>query len=120
MEVPKDFKISVAGCIRGCTDPYCADLGVVASGRDVFDVAIGGFGGSSRPLHGHIIARRIGREDVFHLIDHVLDRFKSLGDPGEKLGRAISRLGLDPFLPARPMEGSESGPSDDFTRFLGI
>jgi len=22
--VPKDFKISTAGCIRGCTDPYCS------------------------------------------------------------------------------------------------
>lgn len=120
VEVPKDFKIAVAGCIRGCTDPYCADLGVVASGRDVYDVAIGGFGGSSRPLHGQVIARRLGREDVFNLIDHVLERFRSLGEPGEKLGRAIARLGLDPFLPPRPMDGEEQGPPDDFTSFLGI
>ncbi|MCL6478624.1 MAG: nitrite reductase [Peptococcaceae bacterium] len=119
LEMPKDFKIAVAGCVRGCTDPYCADLGVIASGREVFDVAVGGFGGSARPLHGQIIARRIGREDVFSLIDHVLERFKSLGEPGEKLGRAISRLGLEPFLPARPMEGKESGPPDDFISFLG-
>lgn len=120
VEVPKDFKIAVAGCVRGCTEPYCADLGVVASGRDVFDVAIGGFGGSSMPLHGQIIARKIGREDVFFLIDHVLERFKSLGEPREKLGRTISRLGLEPFLPDRPMEGKESGPPDDFISFLGI
>ncbi|WP_274378718.1 hypothetical protein [Desulforamulus profundi] len=26
-DVPKDFKISTAGCSRGCTEPYCADLG---------------------------------------------------------------------------------------------
>ncbi|MCL6611502.1 MAG: nitrite reductase [Peptococcaceae bacterium] len=120
LEVPKDFKIAVAGCARGCTDPYCADLGVVASGREVFDVAIGGFAGSARPLHGRVIARRISREEVFALIDHVLDRFRALAEPGEKLGRAISRLGLDPFLPARSLEGSEPGPPEDFAKFLGI
>ncbi len=118
LAVPKDFKIAVAGCPRGCTDPYCADLGVVASGRDVFDVAIGGYGGSSRPLHGVVIARRAAKEDVFFLIGHVLDRFKALGEPGEKLGRAIARLGLDPFSPDRPVKGDEVKPPEDFTKFL--
>jgi len=120
METPKDFKIAVAGCARGCTDPYCADLGVVASGREVFDVAIGGLGGSARPLHGKIAARRIGREDVFLLIDNVLERFKALGQPGEKLGRAITRLGLEPFLPPDSIKEKEIKPPEDFANFLGI
>lgn len=118
MEVPKDFKIAVAGCIRGCTDPYCADLGIVSSGREVFDVSIGGFGGSSKPLHGEVVARRISRENVFLLIDHVLDRFRALGEPGEKLGRAIARLGLEPFLPPAGVKEALQAPPDDFVKFL--
>ncbi|HBV95427.1 MAG: nitrite reductase [Peptococcaceae bacterium BICA1-7] len=118
MEVPKDFKIAVAGCLRGCTDPYCADLGIVSSGREVFDVSIGGFGGSSKPLHGEVVARRIKREDVFLLIDHVLNRFRALGEPGEKLGRAITRLGLTPFLPPAGVKEAQQAPPDDFVKFL--
>lgn len=121
LETPKDFKMAVAGCPRGCTDPYCADIGVVASGRDVFDVSIGGYGGSSRPLHGKVIARRVGRENVFMIIGHVLNRFRELGEPGEKLGRAVSRLGTGPFLPPEDnlREGKNEAP-DDFANFLGI
>lgn len=119
MEVPKDFKIAVAGCIRGCTDPYCADMGIVATGREVFDVAVGGFGGSSKPIHGEVVARRISRDSVFLLIDHVLDRFRALGEPGEKLGRAIARLGLEPFLPpAGLVKEALQAPPDDFVKFL--
>jgi dissimilatory sulfite reductase (desulfoviridin) alpha/beta subunit len=118
VEVPKDFKIAVAGCMRGCTDPYCADIGVIASGREVFDVAVGGFGGSARPLHGEVIARRISKESVFLLIDHVLERFKSLGEPGEKLGRAVARIGLAPFLPPVGIKAAEEAPPEDFIKFL--
>ncbi|MFZ5650379.1 MAG: nitrite reductase [Bacillota bacterium] len=118
---PKDFKIAVAGCPRGCTDPYCADIGVVASGRESFDVSIGGYGGSSRPLHGRTIARRVCRESVFMIIDHVLDRFRALGEPGEKLGRTIARLGPEPFMPAEGhLKEGKNGVPDDFASFLGI
>lgn len=117
-EVPKDFKIAVAGCVRGCTDPYCADVGIVASGRGVFDVAVGGYGGSARPLHGQVIAKRISREDVFQLIDHIIERFRALGEPGEKLGRAIARIGLEPFLPPPGVRENAQSPSEDFIKFL--
>ena len=98
-EVPKDFKISVAGCPRGCTEPYCADFGVVAAGGETYNVALGGFGGSSRPRHGELIARRVPRDAVFAILDHVLERYRALAQPREKLGRAVERLGLEAFLP---------------------
>lgn len=118
-EVPKDFKIAVAGCPRGCVDPYCADFGVIAAGKDVFDVAVGGMGGSSRPRHGVVVARRIGREKVFALLEHVLARFGELAQPREKLGRAIERLGVEPFLPPAPaLAPEEDGSLAEFARFL--
>ncbi|MFZ5643033.1 MAG: nitrite reductase [Bacillota bacterium] len=118
MEVPKDFKIAVAGCARGCTDPYCADLGIIATGREVFDVAIGGYGGSSQPFHGKLIGRKINKEDIFSVIDHVLERFKELGEPKEKLGRTIMRLGLNPFLPPSQIKEAAQEPPQDFLEFL--
>ncbi|MFZ5590829.1 MAG: nitrite reductase, partial [Bacillota bacterium] len=118
-EVPKDFKIAVAGCPRGCVDPHCADFGLMASGQDVYDVIIGGIGGSKNPLHGQLIARRVSGEKAQKLLDHVLARFRELGQPREKLGRTIQRVGLDKFLPPTELtEGEPEKPAADFMKFL--
>lgn len=118
-EVPKDFKIAVAGCNRGCVDPYCADFGVVSSGRDVFDVLIGGYGGSARPLHGQVIARKISSQNVFAVLDYILEQFSALGEPGEKLGRTIARLGAESFTPpASLLNTVGEANKDEFAEFL--
>ncbi|HHW45219.1 MAG TPA: nitrite reductase [Desulfotomaculum sp.] len=119
-QVPKDFKIAVAGCPRGCTDPFCADFGVIAAGKGVFDVSIGGLAGSQHPRHGDIIARRVPEDKVPDLLEFILERFRELGQPREKLGRAVERLGLQAFLPPADMLASPKDDSalDEFTRFL--
>jgi len=118
--VPKDFKIAVAGCPRGCTDPHCADFGVIAAGQGRFHVAVGGMGGGTRPRHGEIVARDIPRDKVFALLEYVLERFCALAEPREKLGRAIERLGLAAFRPPAEMTAAEAAPAADeeFIRFL--
>lgn len=117
--VPKDFKIAVAGCYRGCVDPHCADFGVVAAGKDVFDVIIGGYGGSVKPLHGRLIARKVTTGALYAILDHVLDRFNALAQPGEKLGRTINRLGLEAFLPPDELVNcSVENAGNEFENFL--
>jgi dissimilatory sulfite reductase (desulfoviridin) alpha/beta subunit len=118
-QVPKDFKIAVAGCYRGCVDPHCADFGVVAAGKDAFDVIIGGCGGSAKPLHGKLIARKVTTGAVYSILDHVLDRFSVLAQPGEKLGRAVARLGLEQFIPPDELVNCSVGSADnEFENFL--
>ncbi|OAT82309.1 nitrite reductase [Desulfotomaculum copahuensis] len=120
-ETPKDFKIAVAGCPRGCTDPYCADFGVIAAGNDRFRIAIGGMGGSNCPRHGEIIAENVPRDKVFTVLEHVLERFEVLAEPREKLGRAVERLGLTPFLPPAGLLSAEKAvlaADDEFVQFL--
>ncbi|KJS16682.1 MAG: nitrite reductase [Peptococcaceae bacterium BRH_c4b] len=118
-QAPKDFKIAVAGCYRGCVDPHCADFGVVAVGKDVFDVIIGGYGGSAKPLHGKLIARKVTTGAVYAVLDHVLERFSALAQPGEKLGRAISRLGLGAFMPPDELVNcSVETDNNEFKKFL--
>ncbi|MGQ9556397.1 MAG: nitrite reductase [Desulfurispora sp.] len=118
-EVPKDFKIAVAGCPRGCVDPHCADFGLLASGQDVYDVIVGGIGGSKNPRHGQVIARRVSAEKAQKLLDHILTRFRELAQPREKLGRTIQRVGLDQFLPPAELAESEpEQPAADFVQFL--
>lgn len=98
-KVPGDVKIAVAGCKRGCTDPLCADIGVIAKGKNMYDVFLGGCGGGSEPVHGQLLAGQVCREDVFKLLEHVLERYTSLAQPKEQIAAAVVRLGMKAFLP---------------------
>jgi len=98
-QVPQDLKIAVAGCPRGCTDPLCADFGAVATGPQVFDVFIGGRGGTLSPSHGLAIARGITADGVEAVLEKVLDRYRQLAQPRERLCATIARTGLEAFKP---------------------
>lgn len=98
-KVPGDVKIAVAGCKRECTDPLCADIGVIARGKNKYDVFVGGCGGASEPVHGQLLAGQVCREDVFKLLEHVLERYTSLAQPKEQIAAAVVRLGMKAFLP---------------------
>ncbi|HWR55286.1 MAG TPA: hypothetical protein VN462_02155, partial [Negativicutes bacterium] len=118
---PKDFKISTAGCPRGCTDPYCADFGVIAVGADRFDIYLGGRGGSKVPRHGQRILEQISGEQVMKVLDFVLQKYRQFGEENERLCRVIDRCGIDSFIPAPDVyidEHSQPEELDDFSAFL--
>ena len=116
---PKDFKISTAGCIRGCTDPYCADFGVVAAGVDTFNVYVGGRGGSKAPRHGQCIIENISSDQVLVALEFVLNKYRELGKPDERLCRVIDRCGFSEFVPPAALLGeNEQAEMDDFSAFL--
>lgn len=118
--VPNDFKISLAGCSRGCTDPYCADYGVVATGEDAFDVYIGGRGGSPRPVHARLYASGVTARGVEALLEFVLETYSRLGQPKERLCRTLARVGWDSFLPPESLveEHRAGSAEDEFAAFL--
>lgn len=117
---PKDFKISTAGCVRACTDPYCADFGVIAVGPDCYDVYIGGRGGSRVPRHAERILERVATEKVAEVLEYVLERYRELGKPDERLCRTIDRVGVDKFVPPPAVYQTEAAATlaDDFADFL--
>lgn len=98
-DVPHDFKIATAGCPRGCTDPLCADFGVVCHDNSTFDIYIGGKGAGKNPVHGQLLMSRANREDVFTTLDFVLESYRSLAQGKERLHKTIARIGLNHFLP---------------------
>lgn len=118
-KVPKDFKISTAGCARSCTDPQCADFGVVATGKDTFDVFIGGRGGSPNPIQGKLIKRNISQEDVFKVLDFVLSQYRAKAEANERLCLTIARVGLESFIPGDDVVAPKKAEIDqDFAAFL--
>jgi len=118
-KTPKDFKISTAGCARACTDPQCADFGVVATSKETFNIYIGGRGGSPNPLHGQLIKKNVSKEDVFKILDYVLQQYRENAQPHERLCRTIERIGLEKFMPDDSIAVTQEKIIDqDFATFL--
>ncbi|AEF94044.1 nitrite and sulphite reductase 4Fe-4S region [Desulfotomaculum nigrificans CO-1-SRB] len=117
-DVPKDFKISTAGCPRGCTEPYCADLGLIAKGGDNFDIVIGGRGSTTKPVHGTSIVSAVSRKKVFAVVDFLLDQYRKLAEPHERLCSTIARLGIEPFIPPEKIYLDQEQQQDEFAAFL--
>jgi len=115
--VPSDFKIAVAGCPRGCTDPYCADFGIIGCGKDLYDIAIGGRGSSGSPLHGRKILEKCDQNTVFQVLDFVLDKYRTLAEPGERLCKTISRVGIEAFTPNFQLP-EKNDVDEEFVAFL--
>lgn len=111
-DVPHDFKIATAGCTRGCTDPLCADFGVICHDNSTFDIYIGGKGAGKNPVHGQLLISRASYDDVFSTLDFVLEKFRSLAQGKERLHRTIARVGLNQFLPPQ-IKANEAAASVD-------
>ncbi|BCV20330.1 nitrite reductase [Moorella sp. Hama-1] len=118
---PCDFKIALAGCHRGCTDPLCADYGIIATGSDTYDIYIGGRGGSRKPVHATRIAAGITGDGVSALLEQVLERYDALAEPRERLCNTIKRVGLEDFLPPEGFLDPYRPPEEnDFLSFAGF
>ncbi len=118
---PRDFKISVAGCHRGCTDPYCADYGIVATGEDAYSIYLGGRGGSRKPVHGTLIAEGINGEGAVALLEAILETYTECAEPKERICNTIERVGLERFLPSEDFLAKyRSQEESDFLSFAGL
>ncbi|MCT4507711.1 MAG: nitrite reductase [Tepidibacter sp.] len=118
IETPHDFKISVAGCTRGCTDPLCADFGVITNGKDKFDVYIGGRGATIEPVHATKIYNNISRGNVKKALKHVLDIYIEQGNKKERIFKTINRIGLEKFVHKDIEENKKQHIDEEFLAFI--
>ncbi|SHK31159.1 nitrite/sulfite reductase domain-containing protein [Tepidibacter formicigenes] len=118
IQTPHDFKIAVAGCSRGCTDPLCADFGVIAKGKDKYDVYIGGRGSTVKPIHATKIYNNISRENVKNALKYVLDVYIEEGKKKERIFRTINRIGIDKFIDENIKENKKEYIDEEFLAFI--
>lgn len=117
-EVPHDFKISTAGCTRGCTDPLCADFGVIAKNAGIFDIYVGGKGSGIKPLHGQMLVSGVSFEQVLDTLEYVLKRYRELASGKERLHHTIKRVGIDRFVPLLEKQEIAASIDQDFLNML--
>jgi dissimilatory sulfite reductase (desulfoviridin) alpha/beta subunit len=91
--LPHKFKIGIAGCINACTKPKENDLGILGR-RGGFAVLVGGKMGKQPRLADTLPLDIRDEAQLFAAVESVIDWFASEGQPGERFGTTIDRIGL--------------------------
>jgi NAD(P)H-nitrite reductase large subunit len=95
---PAKFKMGVAGCPNGCSDPWLKDLGFFGTDSGFTAVAGGKGGGTARV--GKVIAEGLTADQAVKLTARVVEFYRQNGKNPERLGATIDRVGYDVFAKA--------------------
>jgi len=95
---PAKFKMAVAGCDNGCSDPWLKDLGFFGT-ENGFTAVAGGKGGGTVRL-GREIATGLSEEQTIALARKAVAFYREHGKFPERLGATIDRIGFDAFVKA--------------------
>lgn len=94
-DLPNKLKIGVSGCPNSCADSHTRDIGLIG-GPKGWMIYVGGRGGVI-PRLGDRIMMNVSDDDVFKIIEKIIDIYKENAKGKERLGNYIDRIGLDEF-----------------------
>lgn len=97
-QLPGKFKMAVSGCKLSCSESWVRDVGLIGD-TDGWVVTIGGNVGST-PRIGKELIRGLSDETALSAVDTVIEYYKENAKKGERLGKMIERVGLEPFQEA--------------------
>jgi len=97
------FVIRMTGCPNGCARPYMAELGLVGSGPDTYQIWLGGAANQTRLAQPVVDKLPIAQLEDF--LKPILLAFKKDRRPGETFGDFCNRLG-----PAQILQLKETRP----------
>jgi NAD(P)H-nitrite reductase large subunit len=97
-QLPGKFKMAVSGCKLSCSESWVRDVGLIGD-KDGWVLTIGGNVGSM-PRIGKELIRGLDDEAVLTAVDTVIEYYKENAKKGERLGKMIERVGLEPFQEA--------------------
>jgi NAD(P)H-nitrite reductase large subunit len=95
MQLPGKFKMAVSGCHLSCSESWVRDVGLIGK-KDGWTITIGGNVGATPRIGKELIS---GLDDAQALaaVEKVVNYYKENAKKGERLGKMIERIGLDPF-----------------------
>ena len=97
-KLPGKFKMAVSGCKLSCAESWVRDVGLIGD-QDGWIVTIGGNVGS-QPRIGKELIKGLDDEAALAAVDTVITYYKDNAKKGERLGKMIERVGLEPFAEA--------------------
>lgn len=95
MQLPNKLKMAVSGCNLNCSESVIRDIGLVGK-ADGWTLMIGGNVGP-RPRLAVDLTSGLTDEATLALIARLVEFYRENGKRGERLGKMIERVGLEPF-----------------------
>ncbi len=89
------MKIGVSGCPHSCADSAFKDIGLIGSGKG-WMVYVGGKGGM-KPRIADRIALCIPEENLFNLVEKIIEVYDNNATGKERIGDYIDRIGIETF-----------------------
>lgn len=97
-ELPGKFKMAVSGCELSCSESWVRDIGLIGY-PEGWTLVIGGNVGML-PRIARKVAEGLDDDQVMAACDTVVSFYEKNAKKGERLGKMIERIGLDPFKEA--------------------
>ena len=93
--LPNKLKIGVSGCPHSCADSAFKDIGLIGSGKG-WMVYVGGKGGM-KPRIADRIALCIPEDNLFNLVEKIIEVYDNNATGKERIGDYIDRIGIETF-----------------------
>ncbi|MEC5425326.1 nitrite reductase [Virgibacillus sp. C22-A2] len=93
-EVPFTLKPAYTGCPIGCGEPLINDIGVMKD-KDTFELYIGGKSKGRDARTGKLIKSNLQPEELYELVDRILDLYRENGKKRENFYRFVDRFGIE-------------------------
>jgi NAD(P)H-nitrite reductase large subunit len=94
-QLPGKFKMAVSGCHLSCAESWVRDIGLIGR-KDGWALVIGGNVGAN-PRIAQEAADKLTDEGAMAAIENVIAFYAKEAQKGERLGKMIDRIGLEPF-----------------------
>jgi len=98
VQLPGKFKMAVSGCNLNCAESWVRDLGLVGK-KDGWTVLVGGNVGAQPRIAVELISG-LDDEAVLAAAENIVGAYRDNAKKGERLGKMIERLGLEPLREA--------------------
>lgn len=94
-QLPGKFKMAVSGCHLSCAESWVRDIGLIGR-KDGWALVIGGNVGAN-PRIAQEVADQLTDESAMAAVEKVIAFYAKEAQKGERLGKMIDRLGIEPF-----------------------
>jgi NAD(P)H-nitrite reductase large subunit len=98
MELPGKFKMAVSGCRLSCSESWVRDIGLIGQ-KEGWTITIGGNVGAE-PRIGNELVSGLDDAGAVSAVDSIVTYYSKNAKKGERLGKMIDRIGLEPFKKA--------------------
>jgi NAD(P)H-nitrite reductase large subunit len=98
MQLPGKFKMAVSGCHLACSESWVRDIGLIGQ-KEGWQLVIGGNVGAE-PRIAQELVKGLDDKQVLDAIEKTIQCYSDNAKKGERLGKMIERVGLEPFQAA--------------------